>query len=385
MSYFFNLFRHKKKIEETNQKGTLRLHPGYFSEIPFEDIEKVGDKSLLYSNTFQVDWILGAFCNYQCSYCWPGVHSSKPDYRPVEILIKTADEIKRQARERGYNSFIFAFSGGEPSMSKGYLDLLRHLSEDSANCDNQMVHMTTNLSAGFRWLEKWIEATASLQMRHISASFHSEFAEKEVFADKIQFLWDKSIPVSINMVMVPERFEALWKDALYFHSRNININLIPQRGGNGHDLVSGWTDSMKKRLKEGFPNRNRHNAPSLYMDEYSEERDFENRVSFTSDDYGIELMDSKGKIYFLDRAERLNILNFNKFKGWECLAGYRSLIIDKKGYVKRGHSCSAEILGHIEEGFKLFPKVKVCVTKDACSCGRDLMIPKRKQNSSLPL
>ena len=99
-------------------------------EIPFSNIERLGDKSLLYNNIFCVDWILGTFCNYDCSYCWPEVHSSKPDYFPLETLIKTVDEIKKQSREREYNAFQFSFSGGEPTLFKGYLNLIQYLAED---------------------------------------------------------------------------------------------------------------------------------------------------------------------------------------------------------------------------------------------------------------
>ena len=366
-----------------NNTNKDKLHPSCFSEIPFTKIEKVGDKSLLYSNTFRVDWILGTFCNYQCSYCWPEVHSSTPDGRPLETLIKTTDEIKEQARKRGFNSFMFAFSGGEPSIFKGYLDLVRYISDDSSNCDSQTIHMTTNLSPGFKWLEKLAHAVSPLQSKHIIASFHSEFAKKDLFADKIQFLQDRGIPVLINMVMVPGRFEALWEDALYFHSKNININLIPQRSG--QELVPGWTDSMKKRLQEGFPDKKTRYPSFVHKGGKSKEQDVREDISFTSNDCNMELTDSTGRIHFVDRAERLNSLDFNKFKGWDCLAGYRSLIIDKNGYVKRGHSCHTETLGHIETGFKLFPKIKACITHGSCSCGADIMIPKRKQNSSLPL
>ena len=218
--------------------------------------------------------------------------------------------------------------------------------------------------------------------KHVIASFHSEFTKKEIFADKIQFLKDHGCPVLINMVMVPERFEASWKDALYFNSKTININLIPQRSG--QELVLGWTDSMKQRLKEKLPNKKISSLP-INTDEQKREQDFEKNISSTSTDCNMELIDSTGKVYFLDQAEKLNILNFNKFKGWECLAGYRSLIIDRNGYVKRGHSCHTETLGHIETGFNLFSEVKTCIVKGSCSCGADIMIPKRKKESSLPL
>ena len=42
------------------------MDSSYLKKIPFEKIKKVGDKLLIYSNTFRVDWILGAFCNYSC-------------------------------------------------------------------------------------------------------------------------------------------------------------------------------------------------------------------------------------------------------------------------------------------------------------------------------
>ena len=324
------------------------------------------------------------------SYCWPGTHSSIPDGYPIETLIKTVDKIKIQARERNFNSFIFAFSGGEPTLFKAYLDLIYHISSDADNCDSQTVHLTTNLSPGFKYFEKLIQALSKLQGKHVIASYHNEFANKELFADKVSFLQEHGIPVLINIVMVPDRFESIWTDALYFNSKNFNINLIPQRSG--QELILGWTDSMKKRLKEGFPN-SKLNYPLLKnpnkRDEGKERRkilpsirDFKNkkaRINFN--DYDMELTDSKGSIYFVDRAERLNSLNFNKFKGWECSAGYRSLIIDRAGYVKRGHSCNTETLGHIETDFKLFQKHKPCITSGSCSCGADIMIPKIKRDS----
>ena len=41
------------------------------------------------------------------------------------------DEIKRQARERGFNSFHFSLSGGEPTFHPAYIDILKHLNNDA--------------------------------------------------------------------------------------------------------------------------------------------------------------------------------------------------------------------------------------------------------------
>jgi MoaA/NifB/PqqE/SkfB family radical SAM enzyme len=89
-----------------------------FSQIPFDDIEHFGTRSMFDRDTFTVSWLLGRFCNYRCSYCWPYARSDKKDHRPLAATIGTINEIKRQARERGFNSFHFSLSGGEPNNIK---------------------------------------------------------------------------------------------------------------------------------------------------------------------------------------------------------------------------------------------------------------------------
>ena len=72
-----------------------------FKEIPFEDIVKFGQKTLLNTDLFTVSWILGRFCNYNCSYCWPYARSDKPDHQPLEVYKQTID-----IADRMYLTFI---------------------------------------------------------------------------------------------------------------------------------------------------------------------------------------------------------------------------------------------------------------------------------------
>ena len=101
-----------------------------FSKIPYQDIVKVGQRSLLYRDIFTVSWLLGRFCNYRCRYCWPYARSDRKDHRPTQLCCDTIDEIKRQARDNGFNSFHFSLSGGEPTFHPGYLDILEYLADD---------------------------------------------------------------------------------------------------------------------------------------------------------------------------------------------------------------------------------------------------------------
>ena len=56
-----------------------------FTKIPYEDIVKVGQRTLLYRDLFSVSWLLGRFCNYKCSYCWPCLLYTSPSPRDGRI------------------------------------------------------------------------------------------------------------------------------------------------------------------------------------------------------------------------------------------------------------------------------------------------------------
>ena len=79
-----------------------------FTLIPFENIVKFGQKTMLDQPLFNVSWILGRFCNYKCSYCWPYANTDVPDHQNLEVYTNAIDEIKRQARENGFTDFHFS-------------------------------------------------------------------------------------------------------------------------------------------------------------------------------------------------------------------------------------------------------------------------------------
>jgi MoaA/NifB/PqqE/SkfB family radical SAM enzyme len=162
-----------------------------FTKIPYDDIQRVGQRTMLYRDLFTVSWLLGRFCNYRCSYCWPYARSDKKDHRPTELCLLTVDEIKRQARERGFNSFHFSLSGGEPTFHPGYIDILNHLNNDAENTNYTSVHMTTNMSRSLRWFEdEYCPAVSKFHRASITASLHTEHVDTP---DKMQDFADKLI------------------------------------------------------------------------------------------------------------------------------------------------------------------------------------------------
>jgi hypothetical protein len=380
----------------TDKKDELYWSQYDFTEIPFDDLVSVGQRTLLYRDLFTVSWLLGRFCNYKCSYCWPYARSDRKDHRPTELCLATIDEIKRQARDNGFNSFHFSLSGGEPTFHPGYLEILEYLANDVPNTNYTSIHMTTNMARKLDWFQKYCDIAARFQRASITASYHSEYADKDEFADKLLFCMEHDVQVTINMVLVPEWFDRDWNNALYFHNKGINVTLKPQSDPTASRVVDGYTPEQLQVMRNGMPQR-----------DYTAIRQVEKGVKVVrpapkggslwkmdalyGDDKSVppimqvEFQDSKGKKWYMDQAERFNAFNFNQFKGWECSSGYRGIIIrEPDGSIKRSYSCSDEPLGYIESGFKLFDKPQVCIS-DSCVSSADSKIPKRKAGANVPL
>ena len=364
-----------------------------FTAIPYDDIVKVGQRTLLYRDLFSVSWLLGRFCNYKCSYCWPYARSDRKDHRPTELCLKTIDEIKRQARENGFNSFHFSLSGGEPTFHPGYLDMLQHLADDVDNTNYTSVHMTSNISRKEKWFLEYCQIAGQFHRASITASYHKEFADKEEFADKLLLCMEHDVQVTINMVLVPEWFDRDWDNAMYFHNRGINVTLKPQSDPTASFVVKGYTEKQLEIMRNGMPQRDYTTdiqkttgkkiirpKPKTGMWKMDMQNGDDKSVPPIMQ---VEFEDSKGKKWYMDQAERFNAFNFNKFKGWDCTSGFKGIIIrEPDGSIKRSYSCADKPLGYVESGFKLFDSPKPCIS-ESCVSSADSKIPKRAPGATV--
>jgi len=358
-----------------------------FTKIPFDDLVSVGQRTLLYRDIFTVSWLLGRFCNYKCSYCWPYARSDRKDHRPTELCLSTIDEIKRQARVNGFNSFHFSLSGGEPTFHPGYLDILGHLASDVHNTNYTSVHMTSNCSRNMRWFKDYVQRVKPFHRASITASLHTEHLntkeKMQDFANKLILCQEYDVQVTINMVMVPDWFEKDWDNAMFFHEQGINVTLKPQSDPTASRVVDGYTDEMLQRLYNGMPQMAYTESKRHWNDRPRPSFELPPDTMSGNDKsvpwhMQIEFQDSKGKKWYMDQAERFNAFEFNKFKGWSCNSGYQGIIIrEPDGSIKRSYSCYDAPLGNIETGFKLFDKPMPCISP-SCVSSADSKIPKRK-------
>jgi organic radical activating enzyme len=298
-----------------------------FNNIPWQRIVKFGQATMLDENLFSISWILGRFCNYKCSYCWPYANTQIPDHQELEIYTRSMDDIRQQASNNGYTKFHWSFSGGEPTAYKHFLVMAEKVLYDS-------IHMTTNLSPGIQWWERWLKATELSRRRSITASFHHEF-------------------VTVNQVMVPEQFMDLYTRCKRFHERGINVTLKPQSDPTASKVVDGYSEDMIQLMRTGFPQH-------VHEEELLQ----------------VKLIDDEHKVWHLDQAERFNAFGFNKFEGWMCNSGYQGIVI-REDEVKRSYSCHDKRLGTLSEGFTIFDKPTICTTP-SCVSSADSKIPKVK-------
>lgn len=324
-----------------------------YTDIPWDDIVRLEQNKQ--DIPFSIAWVLGRFCNYSCSYCYDFAHSDKVDHQPLEVYQNVLTEVKTQARANGFNSFFCNFSGGEPSAYKDFLKLAEFYSSDKESAYNDIA-MTTNLSPGLKWWQRYLTATAaSGKRRFLAASFHHEFADYNEFTEKCLMLKEAGVRLIVNQVMEAKYFYEALDRCENWRNAGIPVTVKPQKSKAGNQiLMDSYTPEMIDILKKGFPLSNRENYTMLYR--------------------GIKLWDSKGNIHYIDQSERLNSLDRNKFRGWKCEAGFKSVVIRGKN-VLRAHSCSDSPLGNITDGFQLYNEPKTCMTK-VCITSTDSKLTK---------
>ena len=274
--------------------------------------------------------------------------------------------------------------------------MMKHLADDVPNTNFTSVHMTSNCSRNMKWFETYVEYAKHFHRASITASYHREHVnnqqKREEFADKLCYVQEHDVQVTINQVMVPEWFEELWEESLYFHNRGINVTLKPQSDPTASKVVDGYTEDMLARLHNGMPQRAFTESKNVNVERpkptFMRAPD-PIYTNFGKEDvpqhFQVEFKDSQHKEWYMDQAERFNAFNFNKVTDWECSSGYRSIIIrEPDGSVKRSYSCVDEPLGNVETGFKLFSKPMKCIS-GSCVSSADSKIPKRAPGTKLPL
>ena len=126
---------------------------------------------------FNITWMLGSRCNYDCMYCPTELHDMTS--RPHDL--KTMQQVWKNLYEKTKDKnllYKISFTGGEVTANKNFLPLIEWLRATYQNIS--MILITTNGSASLRYYTKLAKSIES-----ISFSTHSEFMNEQDFFDKV--------------------------------------------------------------------------------------------------------------------------------------------------------------------------------------------------------
>ena len=81
-------------------------------------------------NRFNVQWQLGNFCNYKCSYCPTRLRDGRFEFVTIDLAKRVVDNILRQKPD---HNVLFSFQGGEVTLWKEFENLLKYIYEQGAS------------------------------------------------------------------------------------------------------------------------------------------------------------------------------------------------------------------------------------------------------------
>ena len=306
-----------------------------------------------------VTWTLHNFCNYRCSYCPPGCHAGTKRPYTADDVIRFSLEIVKAAQMRRYEHFTIAFSGGEPTLFPEFERILEVLYANKVD-----VIFTSN---GSRNLEFWKKVTP--HFNHCVWSFHPQFANWNDFYEKARFV-SQHCWLNVDFMMTAESFEQNLEYAREMAKLdNVRVDFVPIQknfGGESEGLI-GYSDEQLRILQ---------NVPYKFKEPTGEV--LEKRKKFLRFGRGLKFVES-----IVDGKRVEEILNYksliaknqNNFKGWTCLAGIESLVVDMDGSVKRAYCNEGGVIGDIWNPVSLPTKPVIC-TMNSCKCSVDIEVSK---------
>jgi MoaA/NifB/PqqE/SkfB family radical SAM enzyme len=321
-----------------------------------------GDPMMMQTDTpFEIYWTPDTFCNYKCSYCWPGSNSPDRHHLPEDIMKQGMNDLIIKIKDLGIKNINLAWAGGEPTLVPWFTEMNKIFADDK-EIKKSWIGISTNLTHGKRWWSKWLDAIENVQSASISASWHRESVgdiedARQRFVDVHKLIMSRGDGwgrwLGITMVMPPEQFDAIYEDALFFRDHNINVLLRVARKHIGGKMLQmpGYTDEMIEKIVNWNPNKAK---PSIQ----------EGKIGFIhKDKSGIEKYADVEHPIALGKTDYLN---------WKCFAGVTSVVIYPNGDIKRGHGCRDKILGNIKDSsYQLHSFPEPCITA-RCGCSADM-------------
>lgn len=310
-----------------------------------------GKKS--YENYLVINWCFFSICNFSCSYCPTSLHDGKKRGLPLEVLKNFCLQVIEKKKDK---KVFFEFTGGEVTYFKDFIPLFEFLKQNGAE--------TGLISNGSRDLAFWEKHKHLID--HICLSFHPEQGDMDHFF-KVVTLLNEVTTVHVNIMMLPEKFEALHGLAKRIASEVEGVSVAMQA------LFEGMSGRIFSYTSEQKAILDSPNLPWSQNLKYFRQKSVERKV------YRGEML----KAFDDGRVEEANPPELvakgeNNWFGWNCHIGLENLVVDYDGNVMRGWCGVGGYLGNVKDDVFNFPERPVNCNKTNCHCGLDIMATKEK-------
>ena len=290
-----------------------------------------------------VDWTLGNYCNYSCSYCPPSLHSGSQKFPTVQSIVEFARRVVSHFRALNKRC-LFQFTGGEVTLHRDFKDIVRKIVALDAE-----VSLLSNGSMPLRW---WEDIAHLLDA--VLLTYHIEHANLDRFLKLATLLMSKT-RVHVNVTMIPERFAECRGVITRLQEAHCNLSVTakPLLVDFG-DIMYPYSENQRKFLTE-------------------QQMPFKQRVRSSR---GLMVRESTDGERRAVKPAHLIASFENRWTGWRCSIGTESLVIKLDGSIYRGHCRVGGLIGKIDSGHFSLPTSPVTCTRDRCSCAADILTTK---------
>lgn len=251
-------------------------------------------------DTISIAWDLGNYCNQDCSYCLLVHKAGNFSNGSWEIVESFADKLLVFCEKAGLIPEIRFGGSGETTAVPYFGDLLRTLN-NRARCS-----IETNLSPSIEWWENH-----GYMISGVHGTIHYEYITLRESAEKIQKIMEISNRVRVTVPMLPDRFQEQLDDISWMND-TLGISVGMQA------LFINPTD------------------PLLLHSDYTPEQREILIGTDTTDIYVIKSDTDKNKTMTHSQVHWSENDSLREFTDWQCYAGIDTLVIDSRGYVRRG-------------------------------------------------
>jgi len=279
-----------------------------------------------------IDWVLGNYCNFKCTYCFPNANTGTDRVpRLDDVLKRNVYHLIEEIDAVGKQRIVFNFGGGEPTLYRDIvqlMDFLRPFGE---------IGFVSNGSRTVRWWKQNLQ-----YIDHVLLSYHSEYTDLEHMAKVIECIKDE-VGLRVHVMVNPKLFDKCIDAYSTLSDRFSDVNF------------------QLKTLRE--------NGRVI---EYSPQQD-----EIIKDNIHQPLMkpsckvNCDGEIFDLQLHHMKNLRG--TFTGYRCYAHHDFIQIDSRGFIGT-MSCGQNFTKKSNIYLKSFvdnfilPKYSISCEQDICGC-----------------